>query len=215
MNQSTGHRPWLTNKKIFCIALLLLAAGYIAAQPMLEKWLGIELPNPLAQNENVGADNNENQNDPANKQNNNRDNTEKNNPRSNTNDRAFKLETLTGGALKSPAGLVYQQTAREHRLDHVLRHASDIPDRNIHGVFDGDRDSILQTIDEAYSLIKSNSPRVTSNSEGRRTEYKIDMQKRIGYVGGRAGQRKNHPECRLIQLVLQDNNVITAYPVDR
>lgn len=212
MNQSTGNRPWLTNKKIFCIALLLLAAGYIAAQPMLEKWLGIELPNPLAQdekqNENDGADNN-------NKLNKNRDDSDKNNPGLNVNDSEFKLETLAGGALKSPAGLVYQQTAREHRLDHVLRHASDIPDRDIHGVFDGDRDSILQTIDEAYSLIKSNSSQVTSNKEGRRTEYKINMKKRIGYVGGRAGQRKNHPECRLIQLVLQDNNVITAYPVDR
>ncbi len=45
---------WLTKKKILCVALLLLAAGYVLAQPTLERWLGVELPSLVDREEDKG-----------------------------------------------------------------------------------------------------------------------------------------------------------------
>ena len=48
------------------------------------------------------------------------------------------LKSAGGKNLKSPAGLVYTGGQKEHRTDHVLRHAHDIPNRDgPHGVFLG------------------------------------------------------------------------------
>ena len=60
--------------------------------------------------------------------------------------------------LQSPAGLIYGMGGGgEHRVDHVMRHAKDDPSRPSHGVFDGDKESILRLIDEAYEMVKGNS----------------------------------------------------------
>jgi hypothetical protein len=96
-----------------------------------------------------------------------------------------------------------------------MLHAVDDPDRpQQHGVFDaGDRDGVLELLDEAYNFVKQNSGNVETAREGDRTVYTIDMGRRIGYVGGRAGKQKQFPPCRQIKLVLANRNVITAYPV--
>ncbi|MDA7858706.1 hypothetical protein N9B05_02710 [Mariniblastus sp.] len=130
--------------------------------------------------------------------------------------------TLTGSYLRdgrgenllSPAGLVYSSGRSGHRSKHVMRHASDEPDRpGPHGVFDAQGDDVFRLIDEAYELIQSGSKRVqTIPEENGKVEYVINMNRRIGYLGGESGARKNHPPLEKLNLVLGDNRVITAYP---
>ncbi len=137
--------------------------------------------------------------------------------RSTSSDGEFEFEKLPRGELRSPAGLVYGiGPNREHRVDHVMLHAQDNPDRPVHSVFTGDRDAILRTIDEAYTLIKQNSKRVKKfpvEDDPDRTEYLIDLQRPIGYRGGQQGARDQHPKLTRLKLILADGNrVITAYP---
>ena len=117
---------------------------------------------------------------------------------------------------QSTAGLLYVQgSADGHRLKHVLKHARDIPDKNIHDVFDGegDRDTILAWIDIAYEAGKKGGRGTKVERQGGRVVYTVKMSQRIGYVGGRAGRRDNFPECRYLRLVVQNGNeVVTAYP---
>ncbi len=134
-----------------------------------------------------------------------------------SNDKGFEFEKLPRGELRSPAGLVYGMGPnREHRVDHVMLHAQDHPDRPVHSVFTGDRDTILRTIDEAYTLIKQNSKRVRKfpvEDDPDRTEYLIDMQRPIGYRGGQQGAGERNPRLTRLKLILAEGNrVITAYP---
>ena len=118
--------------------------------------------------------------------------------------------------LRSPAGLVYGEHRGEHRVDHVMRHVRDDPSRPVHSVFDGDRESILRMIDEAYRLIQSKSNRVKKTADKKlnfRAKYTVDMQRKIGYLGGKQGQRQNYPERRKLSLVLDNEKfMVTAYP---
>ena len=114
----------------------------------------------------------------------------------------------------SPAGLIYTSGKSGHRSKHVLRHARDEPERDgPHGVFDVQGNDVFRLIDEAYELIQSKSYRVQVIPEDDgKTEYVIQMNRRIGYLGGQVGARKNHPPLERLNLVLGDNRVITAYP---
>jgi hypothetical protein len=114
----------------------------------------------------------------------------------------------------SPAGLQYGPGSEEgHRLEHLKRHTKDIPNRKgSHGVFDGEMEGALKTIDLAYQRAKRGQ-RTTKQTDGDRTIYTVDMGKRIGFVGGETGQRKRKPMARRVRLVLDGTNVITAYPL--
>ncbi|MCR9197907.1 MAG: hypothetical protein NXI04_04650 [Planctomycetaceae bacterium] len=128
----------------------------------------------------------------------------------------LKLVDKARQKFQSTAGLLYVQgSADGHRLKHVLKHAQDIPEKNIHGVFDGegDRDQILAWIDIAYEAGRKGGRGTKVERQGGRVVYTVRMSQRIGYVGGRAGKRDNYPECRYLRLVVQnDNEVVTAYP---
>ena len=126
----------------------------------------------------------------------------------------FELKDIGRNQFLSPAGLVYAMGPRgEHRVDHVMRHATDDKSRPVHGVFDGDRQKILSTIDEGYELVKSGSNRVKSSREGDRVEYTINMNRKIGFEGGQSGKRKRYPSLKKLKLILQDKKyVVTAYP---
>lgn len=127
---------------------------------------------------------------------------------------AFLTET-SKEVFRSPAGLVYRSgSADGHRLDHVMTHAEDDLSKPIHGVFHGDRDNILNLLDEAWNKCQQRGPpEVEKKVEGRRTVYTVDMGQTIGHVGGQSGQRNGEPACRKIRLVLEETDVITAYPV--
>lgn len=102
---------------------------------------------------------------------------------------------------------------REHRLDHVLRHAEDDPSRPVHGVFEGSREEILQMIDEAWSLAQKGGRGVQASESDGQSEYTVRLDRNTGYEGGQSGKRNNHPRLQRIRLVVQDGNrIITAFP---
>ena len=113
----------------------------------------------------------------------------------------------------SPQGLMYTPGSAEgHRLEHLRRHTEDQPNRaGSHGVFDGEMAGALKTIDRAYDRAKKNQ-KTTKKTERGRTIYTVDMGGRVGYVGGRTGKQRRNPMARRVQLVLEGNRVITAYP---
>jgi len=114
----------------------------------------------------------------------------------------------------SPAGLLYTPGSAEgHRLEHLRRHARDMPTRPCkHGVFDGGMEGALRTVDEAYRRAQDDR-RTTKQVDRDRTILTVEMGSRVGYVGGRDGNRRNQPIARRVRLVLEGNRVITAYPL--
>ncbi len=206
MNRST--QTLLSRPKLIGITILVLVVGYLLARPHLENWLGRELPS-LVQDEG-GVPEEANADDSGSL------------PREsaapdvapNVGGDGFELKELGRRNFLSPAGLIYGMGPRgEHRIQHIMRHAKDDPSRPIHGVFDAhDEQQVLQLIDEAYRLVIADSPRVRRDQSGDREELTIDMQKRIGYIGGRDGKRRGHPACQRLRLIVEGQRVITAYP---
>ena len=128
------------------------------------------------------------------------------------------------GQLKQVAGKVYQSTAGlrygpgsadGHRLVHVMKHTEDNPDKPIHGVFTGTKEEVLALIDEAWLLVQEKSKQVKSEREEDRWVHTVDMKRKIGFTGGSVGQRKNHPVCYKLRIVVEGSDVITAFPTDR
>jgi hypothetical protein len=124
------------------------------------------------------------------------------------------LKDLGGDRYLSPAGLLYTRGGAEgHRLDHLERHVEDDPGRpGKHGVFDGGMEKALVVIDRAYERAKTGQ-RTTKEIDQGRTVYTVDMGSRVGYLGGREGNRLKKPMARRVRLVLDDNRVITAFPL--
>jgi len=215
-NGGPASKAWWTNKRVICIALVLGAAVYILAQPKLEQWTGLDLPDLIEREQ---ADPNPNEKSPGKKKSDRGESPgfkiDLDSLKSGKNESGFALKEIGKNSYRSPAGLVYTMGPRgEHRIDHVMLHAKDNPSRPVHGVFDAEsQDQVLTLLDEAYKLIKANDQSVDTRKADRgRTEYVIDMPKRIGYVGGNKGNQQNNPATKRLQLVLQDDRVITAYP---
>ncbi len=114
----------------------------------------------------------------------------------------------------SPAGLLFTRGSAEgHRLDHLKRHTVDDPSRaGKHGVFDGGMEGALVTLDRAYERAKTGT-RTTKELDQGRTVYTVDMGTRVGYIGGRDGKQQGNPMARRVKIVLDENRVITAYPL--
>lgn len=125
-----------------------------------------------------------------------------------------ELREIRNNVFESTAGLRYVPgSADGHRLKHVMQHSKDDLSKPKHGVFEGDRDQILAVIDEAYEKTKKGGKDVRKSDQAGRTVYLVNLGRKIGYVGGSSGERSSNPECRYVQLVLEDENVvITAYP---
>jgi len=125
-----------------------------------------------------------------------------------------QLKELRNNVYESTAGLIYLPgSADGHRLRHVMKHAKDDPQKEIHGVFDGDRDEVLTAIDEAFTKAKKGGSDVRSEKQNDRRIYTINLRRRIGQMGGQQGERQGNPECRYLRIVLEnDIEVISAYP---
>jgi hypothetical protein len=124
------------------------------------------------------------------------------------------LKDLGNERYISPQGLLFTRGSAEgHRLAHLERHTVDDPSRpGKHGVFDGGMPGALKTIDRAYERAKKGQ-RTTKETDEGRTIYTVDMGSRVGYVGGRDGNRLKKPMARRVRLVLDQNRVITAFPL--
>ncbi len=115
----------------------------------------------------------------------------------------------------SPTGLKYSGHDPEGRTrrDHVLRHARDFPDRDgPHGVFDGGDDITFGWIDLAWMKVKEQ--KIKPDIEGSRETYTVPMGQRVGFLGGNAGARRNHPALYKVFIVVRKGTteVITAFP---
>ena len=126
-----------------------------------------------------------------------------------------ELREIRNNVFESTAGLRYVPGSEDsHRLRHVMQHAKDDTAKKIHGVFEGDRDQILATIDEAWQKAVKGGRDVRSEEQNDRLVYTVNLRRKIGYMGGSEGERQGHPDCRYLKLVLEDGNVvISAYPV--
>ncbi len=141
--------------------------------------------------------------------------TSKNRPRTTNMPVLGQLKKIKGNIYVSTAGLRYKPAGREHRIEHIMRHSKDQPNRpGPHGVFDGDRAEIFAVVDEAYLIgIKRGPPQAKIKKERGRTIYTVNMKRKIGYIGGQTGKRKKNPPVYYIRLVLEGKNVITAFPL--
>jgi hypothetical protein len=115
----------------------------------------------------------------------------------------------------SPAGLLYGPGSQEgHRLQHIERHTRDLPTRpGPHGVFAAEMPEVLRWIDEAYAMTRTETDAVRTERQGERVVHTVDLGRRLGYVGGRQGNREGKPEARRLRIVLESNRVITAFPL--
>lgn len=74
-------------------------------------------------------------------------------------------------------------------------------------------EATVRLLDDAYERIKAERSGITTEVDGDRTVHTVNMNKRIGYVGGREGNRRRKPMARRVRIVLEGQRVITAYPL--
>ena len=202
---------------IFTLGVIILVITYVLLRPTLESTLGIQLPN-LLHDDSVGRQDDDvdpqvpKTSQPTDTKRG--DDADPSRPGAADAESAEYLRDVGGNVKQSPAGLRYRPGSLEgHRIKHILRHASDDPDRDIHGVFDGTANEIFAVIDEAYESAQKGGRRVETERDRSRTVHTVDLGHRVGFIGGRAGRRSGHPPATGIRLVLEGQNVITAFPV--
>ena len=198
---SKRRRQWRT------IAIIVgIAVSYVLLRPSLQVWFGVSLPT-LTSLVNQEIDSGAVAEHRADRR---RDVSQ-----TDASDRDGPLRKIGRDTWASAAGVIYGRGGREgSRLDHILRHAEDQPDRpGSHGVFDGDRNEIIRLIDEAFLEARRGGRHVDTDVQDRRTVHTVDMQRRVGYIGGQNGPRLNHPAATHVRLVLEGKRIITAYPV--
>ena len=64
-----------------------------------------------------------------------------------------------------------------------------------------------------YEKAKQGGHGVIKTEDDGRTIYTVDMGRRVGFVGGREGNRMRKPMARRVRIVLDGTRVITAYPL--
>ena len=199
MNVSAPTKRKLPWRKIITMGVVLLIVGYNYAQPTLEKWTGMDLPTLNGDRDNhsspsSGVD------------------YTVNFPGSD-----FQLKEVGRDRYQSPAGLLYTMGGRgEHRIEHVMRHSRDMAGRHAHGVFigNGDRDTVLKLIDDAWELAEAKSPKAKYEKSKGNDAWTVNMGRKVGFDGGQKGKRNGGKSLNSIKLILaKRNQVITAYPV--
>ncbi len=202
-------------KMRWIVGVVVLAVGYFVLQPVLVRTLGVDLPglgDLATNNQSTGSQSNNTQ--PNNTQPN---NTQPPNPADASPPGEIEKILRSGGrsTYVSPAGLRYTRGSKQgHRLKHLMAHAQDEPNRpGQHGVFDSDDAAeIVAIVDDAYLQAQTGRDTRTQREE-ERTVYDINLRRRIGFIGGTSGNRKNHPVAKHLRLVIDGDRVITAFPV--
>lgn len=191
------------------IVVVVAAVGYHFARPAIEQRLGVSLPA-------IGGavDGQRTDGQPTTRKEGRSDRQPSATPDADPS-RTAGLKDLGRGVFESPAGVRYTRGSQHgHRLKHLVAHASDLPDRpGKHGVFDADDPAeLVGLIDEAFTQAESGVGTRTRKEDGR-VIHTVDLGRRVGYIGGEWGGRRNRPAADHLQLVLQGRNLITAYPI--
>jgi hypothetical protein len=200
----------------YWVLLGVLALVYFFAEPKLEAMLGQRLPGFNDNQTPLTAENSSERTSAGKAYSNPRETrpSQSNKDQAKSEPRLGQLTEVGGRVFESTAGLRYTPGSQEgHRLDHLLRHTTDQPNRpGSHGVFDGGREGMLAVLDEAYLLALKHGRGVQVQHQDGRTVYTVDLQRRVGFIGGQTGQRHNNPGVNRVRLVLDGSKVITAYP---
>ncbi|MGI9429318.1 MAG: hypothetical protein ACR2NM_11715 [Bythopirellula sp.] len=193
------------------LAVAVLGVGYLLLQPVLERSLGVDLPglrDLSSRSQSTEAARSDA--DPP---------TAPPPPKRNTKSVANELQKILNSGssdiYQSAAGLRYTRGSQHgHRLKHLMAHTKDLPDRpGQHGVFDSDQPAdVVALVDEAYLQAQSGRDTRTRN-EGERIVYDVNLRRRIGYIGGESGNRRNRPAAKHLRLVVEGDRLITAFPV--
>ena len=108
-----------------------------------------------------------------------------------------------------------------NRVKHVLRHAEDQPNRKgKHGVFDAGPKGFLKVVDEGWLLKQSDPSSILKHTTGvspitggPREVFVIEMGRRIGFEGGKAGAQAGLPTATKLRLIIDDGkDVLSAFP---
>lgn len=130
------------------------------------------------------------------------------------------LKLRPDGRMESPGGLIYGPDPNPNfpsRVEHVQYHQHDDPNRMnasgtsyiSHGVF---ADDALETTDEAWAIAQSG--KAVTFTSGVRTRYYVNMNRDVGFVGGRPGAGAGNPLVRYVLLIVENGNeVVSSYPV--
>ncbi len=192
------------------VVIGILAAGYFLLQPMLSEKLGVDLPGVDDVAESPQESQQPKRSEP--------ERTSESTPATHSaasDELQEILRSDTRRVYTSPAGLRYTGGSLQgHRLKHLMTHARDQPDRaGQHGVFDtDDAAEIVSLVDEAYLQAQAGRDTRTQREE-ERTVYDVNMRRRIGYIGGQSGNRRNRPTAKHIRLVVEGDRLITAFPL--
>ncbi|MFT4639681.1 MAG: hypothetical protein ACI8T1_003006 [Verrucomicrobiales bacterium] len=128
----------------------------------------------------------------------------------------FKLKKLGNNTWESPIGLRYVglDPQRKTRVEHIMRHAQDQPRRaGKHSVFVSNKeDEVFALIDQAWE--RAQQKKLRPKNEGGRSIYDVAMGRRVGYLGGQVGSRRNNPTLSKIRIVFETGttNIVTAFP---
>ena len=203
--------PW---RKIITVGVILIVVGYKYAHPTLEKWTGADLPTFNGEQDNYQNSSKSNHDYSVNLPD---QSGEKSSGGGYAHSGGFELKKVGQDRYESPAGLLYAMGARgEHRIEHVMRHSRDMAGRHAHGVFigNGDRDTVLKLIDDAWELAEAKSPKAKYEKSKGNDAWTVNMGRKVGFDGGQKGKRNGGKSLNSIKLILaKRNQVITAYPV--
>ncbi|MEQ8208842.1 MAG: hypothetical protein RH917_03340 [Lacipirellulaceae bacterium] len=199
------------------VLLGVLLVGYLVAAPALNQRFGWNLPVATAEQEDATPKVESREKPAGGKQ----SSTSGEKKSSIPSRELQRIEAIVAGRsteiYTSPAGLRYTRSRADgHRIRHVMLHAHNEPDRpGPHGVFDANEPAeVLALIDEAYRMaLRGENTKESKEDNG--IKYEVNMGRRIGYVGGQKGARSRpkNPPARRIRLIVNEDRIITAFPI--
>lgn len=115
---------------------------------------------------------------------------------------------------KTRGGLLIAGTDpdRMTRLEHIMKHTIDMPQRAVHGVFIINKAKVIELLDETWAKIQSGA--LNGKERSGKVAYRYDTGRVIGYMGGKKGRKGHNPRLRQVLIVLKKNRpeVVTFFP---
>jgi len=129
-------------------------------------------------------------------------------------ERSGHIVKISQNVWKTRGGLFIAGTDHDKmtRLEHIMRHTIDMPQRPVHGVFTISKTAVIELMDETWSKIQSAV--LTGQERGGRIAYIYDTGRIIGYMGGKKGKNQHNPRLKKVRIVIKKNKpeVVTFFP---